>query len=193
MEKDPNYGRPREPGDDTDAVDGADDTRDTVPPPEYEMNPKAEETRDLGYAEDTVSVASEHPPGELSTQDERTWSILSHVSVLAWPLTGFLPIAPLVVWLLYKDRSPRIGFHALQSLWYQVAWLALGTIGGFLATIFTLLTFGIGGLVVAPLAAILGLVPFAHQLYAAYKVSQGVDYRYPFIADKLDGGEQKTL
>jgi uncharacterized Tic20 family protein len=128
------------------------------------------------------------PSGTLSPQDERTWSMLSHLSVLLWPVTGFLPVAPLIIWLVYKDRSPRVGFHALQSLWYQVAWLVLGTVGGFVAVLFTLITFGLGVFVVAPLAVILGLVPFVHQLYAAYKVYGGEDYRYPFIADRIDGG-----
>jgi uncharacterized Tic20 family protein len=159
----------------------------TASPPQDAADKPTEET------EGSVPATSDPIPGELSTQDERTWSILSHVSVLAWPLTGFLPIAPLIVWLLYKDRSPRIGFHALQSLWYQVAWLVLGTVGGFLATVFTLVTLGLGIFVVAPLAAVLGLVPFVHQLYAAYKVNQGIDYRYPFIADKIDGGDRRTL
>jgi hypothetical protein len=36
-------------------------------------------------------------------------------------------------------------------------------------------------------------VPFVHGCYAAYKVSQGVDYRYPFIADRLDGGRQRVV
>lgn len=164
---DPNYGRRPEPGD------------------ELEVSTRENE-RDATPAQSPYQAAG----GELSPQDERTWSILSHVSVLAWPLTGFLPVAPLIVWLVYKDRSPRVGFHALQSLWYQVAWLVLGTIGGFLGTVFTLLTLGIGIIVVAPLALVLGLVPFVHQLYAAYKVSQGEDYRYPAIADRIDGGQR---
>lgn len=178
MVRDPNYGRAREPGDEMEtAISPSDDGTESLP----------EETRGA------ASPVSGSIPGELSVQDERTWSILSHVSVLAWPLTGFLPIAPLIVWLFYKDRSPRIGFHALQSLWYQVAWFVLGTVGGFLATVFTLLTLGLGIVVVAPLAAVLALVPFAHQLYAAYKVSQGVDYRYPFIADRIDGSHRRAL
>lgn len=180
MQKDPNYGRSQEPGD--------------------EMETSGEPLVESPAAEDehagTIggSLPSETAfGGDLSPQDERTWSILSHVSVLAWPITGLLPVAPLVLWLLYKDRSPRVGFHALQSMWYQVAWLVLGTVGGFLGTLFTVLTLGLGVFVVAPLALVLGLVPFVHQLYAAYKVSQGIDYRYPFIADRIDGGNQQTL
>lgn len=156
MQREPNYGRSREPGDSMD---------------------------------ETAAVPAEGRSGgeRLSPQDERTWSILSHASVLVWPVTGLLPVAPLIVWLLYKDRSPRVGFHALQSLWYQTAWLALGTVGGFLATVLTVLTFGIALFLIVPLALIVLLVPFAHQLYAAYMVAQGVDYRYPFIADRIDG------
>lgn len=166
MAQDPNYGRSPEPGDDLETPER--DPEHSVP-------------------------ATSGAPGELSTQDERTWSILSHVSVLAWPLTGFLPVVPLVMWLLYRDRSPRIGFHALQSMWYQVSWFALGIVGGFLGTLFTLLTLGLGIFVVAPLGAVLGLIPFVHQLYAAYKVSQGIEYRYPFIADRIDGGDRRAL
>jgi uncharacterized Tic20 family protein len=162
--EDSNHGRRREPGDELEVP-----TRENEQPSPYRR-----------------------PGGELSPQDERTWCILSHASVLAWPLTGFLPVAPLILWLIYRDRSPRVGFHALQSLWYQVAWLVLATIGGFLGTVFTLLTLGIGLIVVAPLAVVLGLAPFVHQLYAAYKVGQGEDYRYPVIADRIDGG-RRTL
>jgi uncharacterized protein len=129
----------------------------------------------------------------MSPQDERTWSIIAHLSILVWPITGFLPVAPLIIWLVYKDRSSRVGFHALQSLWYQVAWLVLGTVAGFFAMIFVVLTLGFGLLVVLPLALVLCLIPFAHGCYAGYRVSQGVDYRYPYIADKIDGGARRTL
>jgi uncharacterized Tic20 family protein len=137
---------------------------------------------------------AEGPTGStMSPQDERTWSIVAHLSVLVWPITGFLPVAPLIIWLVYKDRSRRVGFHSLQSLWYQVAWLVLGMVVGFLATIFVVLTLGFGIILVLPLALLLGLIPFVHGCYAAYKVSQGVDYRYPFIADRIDGGARRTL
>lgn len=123
----------------------------------------------------------------VSPQDERIWAALSHVSILVWPATGLLPIAPLIIWLIYKDRSPQIEFHALQSLWYQLAWLAIATIGGILGTLFSIITLGLGVFLVIPLAAIIGLVPFAHSLYAAYRVYTGADFRYPYIADRVEG------
>ena len=131
---------------------------------------------------------TQEPPGEpISPQDERTWSAFSHASILVWPATGLLPIAPLIIWLVHRDRSARVGFHALQSLWYQLAWLAIATVGGILGTLFSIVTLGLGIFLVIPLAAIIGLIPFAHSLYAAYRVYTGADFRYPYIADRMEG------
>jgi hypothetical protein len=124
------------------------------------------------------------PPGAtMSPQDERTWSILAHLSVLAWPVAGFLPVAPLLIWMVYKDRSPRVGFHALQSLWYQVAWTVILAVGWTVAGILTVVLIGF---LLFPVMIVATVVPFVHMGYAAYKVSQGLDYRYHFIADMID-------
>src|SRR3712207_8899786 len=68
--------------------------------------------------------------GGMSAQDERTWSMIAHLSVLLSLVTGIGgPIAALVIWLVYKDNSQRVAFHALQSLWYQVAWAVILFVG----------------------------------------------------------------
>ena len=123
--------------------------------------------------------------GGMSAQDERTWSMIAHLSVLLSLVTGIGgPIAALVIWLVYKDRSQRVAFHALQSLWYQVAWAVILLVGW---SITFILMFVLVGFLLVPVMAIASLVPFVHQCYAAYKVYQGVDYRYPVIADMVDG------
>lgn len=122
--------------------------------------------------------------GGMSAQDERTWSMLSHLSVLLSLVTGIGgPIAALVIWLVYKDRSQRVAFHALQSLWYQVAWIVILSVGWMLTGILSLIFIG---LLLIPVMLIATIVPIVHQCYAAYKVNQGVDYRYPIIADMID-------
>lgn len=124
------------------------------------------------------------PTGGMSAQDERTWSMLSHLSILLNLVTGIGgPIAALVIWLVYKDRSQRVAFHALQSLWYQVAWIAIIFAYTIASTILTIVIIGIFMFFLLPLIA---LIPIVHQCYAAYKVNQGVDYRYPVIADMVD-------
>ena len=119
-----------------------------------------------------------------SPQDENTWSILAHLSVFLNILTGFLgPVAALVIWLMYKDRSPRVAFHALQSLWYQVAWMVILVVGWTVAGILTIVLIGF---LLFPVMIVLTVVPFVHMGYAAYKVNRGIDYRYPLVSDMID-------
>jgi uncharacterized protein len=129
------------------------------------------------------------PAGQMGARDERTWSVLAHLSVLA-ALVGLMPLGALIIWLVYKDRSARVGFHALQALWYQIAWLVILVVGWFIALLLSLMLIGF---LLLPVMLVASLVPFVHGCYAAYKVSQGEDYRYPFIADKIDGGARRTL
>jgi uncharacterized protein len=43
------------------------------------------------------------------------------------------------------------------------------------------------GFVLIPVMAIVSVVPFVHAGYAAYRVSKGEEYRYPFVADLGEG------
>ena len=53
----------------------------------------------------------------MGTQEERTWSVLAHLSIFLNLVTGFLgPVAALVIWLVHRDRSSRVAFQALQSM-----------------------------------------------------------------------------
>jgi uncharacterized Tic20 family protein len=136
--------------------------------------------------EQNYGVLKEPGPKEavMSTQEERTWSVLAHLSVFLNLLTGFLgPVVALVIWLVYRDRSPRVAFHALQSMWYQVAWLVVLGIGWAFTGLLMLILIGF---LLVPVMAVLTIVPFANAAYAAYQVSRGVDYRYPFIADLIE-------
>jgi uncharacterized protein len=120
----------------------------------------------------------------MSVQEEKSLSVLAHLSVFLNLFTGFLgPIVALVIWLVYRDRSQKVAFHALQSMWYQVAWLVLLGIGWAFTGLLMLVLIGF---LLVPVMALLTLVPFANAAYAAYKVGQGVDYRYPFVADLME-------
>jgi len=162
MQQDPNYGRPEEPQSPGGSPVGG----------------------PIGDTTGTRAVGM----GQMSTQDERTWSMIAHLTVLLDIITGIGgPIAALVIWLVYKDKSQRVAFHALQSLWYQVAWIVILSVGWIITVILSLIFIG---LLLIPVMLILTLVPIIHQCYAAYKVNQGVDYRYPVIADMVDSGRR---
>ena len=131
-------------------------------------------------------VPEDHPGAStqtMSAQDERTWSVIAHASVLL-ALVGLMPFGALLVWLLYKDRSRKVRFHALQALWYQIAWIVILVAYTLVSLILSLVIIGIFMFFLLP---ILALIPLIHGCYAAYQVSQGVDYRYPYIADRIEG------
>jgi uncharacterized Tic20 family protein len=115
----------------------------------------------------------------------------SHFSVFVNLLTGFLgPVVALIIWFVYRDHSERVSFHALQSGLYHLAWVVILAIGW---TITGLLTLIIIGLLLIPVMIVLSVVPFVHMAYAAYKVNQGVDYRYPLVADLIGGTAGEVL
>jgi uncharacterized Tic20 family protein len=142
---------------------------------------------DDGIAEDAVvedDIAEERGPVTMTTQEERTWSVLAHLSIYLNLVTGFLgPVAALFIWLVYRDRSRKVAFQALQSMWYQVAWIVILLSGW---TVTGLLMLVLIGFLLVPVMALITVVPFVHSAYAAYRVSKDGDYRYPLIADMIE-------
>ena len=131
--------------------------------------------------QEEYGIAQEREPELMGAQEERSWSVVAHLSIFLNLFTGFLgPVAALVIWLVYRDRSPRVAFNALQAMWYQVAWLVLLGVGWALTGLLTLI---LVGFLLIPVMALATVVPFVHAAYAAYRVSKGDDYRYVFIAD----------
>ena len=134
--------------------------------------------------EHNYGVVGEHETPAMGAQDERTWSALAHLSIFLNLVTGFLgPVAALGVWLVYRDRSSKVAFQALQSMWYQIAWLVVLVAGW---TITGILTIVLIGFLLMPAMALLSVVPFVHGAYAAYRVNRDGEYRYPFIADMIE-------
>ena len=130
-------------------------------------------------------VAGERGTVTMGTQEERTWSVLAHLSIFLNLVTGFLgPVAALVIWLVYRDRSSRVALQALQSMWYQVAWLVILFAGWAMTTLLMLVLIGF---LLVPVMALITIVPFVHGAYAAYRVSKDGEYRYPLIADLIEG------
>jgi len=79
----------------------------------------------------------ESPPGALAeiSQDERTLALLAHLSVLVLAIIG-----PLIIFLVKKDESEYVAFHALQALVYQaVTMVVVMTV----MTVVLLVTFGL--------------------------------------------------
>ncbi len=110
------------------------------------------------------------PTVRRSTEDDtRTWSILLHVSQFAWfiPMGGLL--APLVIWLVQKERLPGLTPHfyavmnwALSAIIYAICCIPL---------VFILIGF-------IPLIAI-GVLSLIFPIVGAIKASNGEVWPYP--------------
>jgi hypothetical protein len=132
------------------------------------------------------------PAQPLSPAEERTWSLLAHLSVLLNLVTGFAgPIAALVIYLIYKDRSHKVAYHALQAMIFQLIWWYGGglLIGVMWATVGALSVILIG-IILIPIAILmtllLALLPVGAVVYGiigAIQVNQGQDFKYWLVGN----------
>ena len=114
--------------------------------------------------------------GTMSVRDERTWSVLAHLSTFLNLFTGFLgPVAAFIIWLIHRDRSPTVAHHALRSVFYQTAWLVSIVVGW---TVTGLLMAVLIGFLLVPVMLLVTLAPFVQASYEAYMAYQGVGRRY---------------
>lgn len=127
-------------------------------------------------------------PTPLSPSDERTWAMLAHLSVLANLVTGFLgPVAALIIYLAYKDRSRYVAYQAMQSFVFQLVWwVGGGALTGVAWAITSVLSVVLIGLICIPIACLITLIPLAALVYGvvgAIQCSQGQDFRYWLVGD----------
>lgn len=188
-----------------------------------------EEVKSMGISEDDFEQeqayvppsgeeAPPHPllggPGETlapENDDERTWAVVAHGSALVTILIGLLtggavclvgPLVPLVIWLVFRERSRFVARHALQATLFQAALMlavvVFGVLGGVIlaaAWAATVALMGVAvGICLIPVALLLTLVyiivilglPVAalvYAVYGAYEVSQGRDFSYWLVGN----------
>ena len=132
------------------------------------------------------------PPQPLSESDERTFAMLAHLSILLNLVTGFLgPVAALVIYFAYKDRSRYVRYHAMQSFVFQLIWwLGAGLLAGITWTISGVLAVILIGCLLMPIALFLSFIPLAALVYGvigAIQTNERQDFRYWLIGDWVRG------
>ncbi len=106
----------------------------------------------------------------MSPADERLWGLLAHLSWIAGSIVGISPLGPLVVFLVFKDRSPFLRRHALEALNF---WITV-FIGLAISLVLMLIIVGFVTFAVISVAALV------LSIIAALAANRGEEYRYPF-------------
>jgi len=110
--------------------------------------------------------------------EARTWAMLAHIiaavaSVMSAGTIAF--VAPLVIWLLYKDRSALVAYHGKQNLNLQITTLVFGAA----AVILGLVTVGFGFIITLPLWGLYALYALIISIVAGVKAYNGEYYQIP--------------
>jgi uncharacterized protein len=117
-------------------------------------------------------------PAPMLESEARTWAMLAHIVAAAASLmsAGTIAfVAPLIIWLLYKDRSALVAYHGKQNLNLQITALVFGA--G--AVVLGVVTLGIGFLITLPLWGLYALYAFVISIVAGVKAYNGEYYRIP--------------
>ncbi|MEL6346984.1 MAG: DUF4870 domain-containing protein [Myxococcota bacterium] len=91
--------------------------------------------------------------GGQTRSDERTLAMIAHIAGLFAPIIGAA-----IIWVIQKDRSAYVGYHALQAILFQL-----------IATVLAGATFGVG------------LLLFILPIVWAVKANNGEWAGYPLI------------
>ncbi|RMI14208.1 DUF4870 domain-containing protein [Cellulomonas triticagri] len=112
-----------------------------------------------------MSYAPQPPaagPTPLRPDEERTWSLLSHLGGIIF---GFIP--SLVIWLVFKGRGPFLEDQAKEALNFQIT-VTIAAIVGFVISF-----------IIPPIGLLVWLANIVFCILAAVAVNKGTWYRYP--------------
>ena len=96
------------------------------------------------------------------TSDEKTFALLSHLLTFIFPI-----IAPLVIYLIKKDESAFVAYHAKESLNFHIT----------LFIICFILVITVIGIL---LLWFVGIIALVLVIVATIRAGEGKLYRYPF-------------
>ncbi len=143
------------------------------PPPGYQQPPPGYQQPPPGYQQPSPGYGQAPPPSgyrpgapPMRPDEEKLWAIGAHLGPLVLGL-----IAPLVVWLVFKDRSAFLDRTGKEALNMQISYFIYFCVAAF--SILLLI-----GLVLLPVVGIAWLVL---MVVATVKVASFEDYRYPGI------------
>lgn len=121
---------------------------------------------DTSNTDNPPPIVSSEPSDKPADSNDKLWIVLSHLS----PFLGVGFILPLIIWLVKKDSSELVAYHAKEALNFHITVFIY-------AVICWLAMFLLIGFVLLPILALASLVLI---IIAAVKSAGGERYRYPF-------------
>lgn len=119
-------------------------------------------------------------PAPMLERDARTTAMLVHIiaAVAMVVSAGTLAfIVPLVMWLIYRERSALIDHHGRLNLNLQLTTLVV-VVGG---VILGLITIGFGFIITIPLMIIYGIYALVMSIVAGVQANNGEYSRIPLV------------
>lgn len=129
----------------------------------------------VSAVEGSAAVAVTSPSGETGSNTMAT-NLVGALTYVAGFVTGimFLALDP------YKSNS-FVRFHAFQSIFFNVAWIAFWIVWMILSAVLTPLTAGIFGLIALPLMLIFIVAGFGIWIFLMYQAYQQKLFRLPVV------------
>lgn len=118
-------------------------------------------------------------PQPMLESDARMWSMLIHIIAAAALVlsAGFLGfVAPLILWLIFRERSALVDYAGKQNLNLQLTLLVV-SVAAFTIGIATL---GFGFIITGPLWFAYGVYALVASIIAGVKTNGGEYYRIGF-------------
>jgi len=125
--------------------------------------------------ESPAGVVVMPPPGEAGSKTMDT-NVVGALTYLAGFITGiiFLMLDP------YKSNS-FVRFHAFQSIFFNVAWIAFWVVWMIVSAVLTPLTAGVFGLVALPLMLVFAVAGFGIWIFLMYQAYQQKLFELPIV------------
>lgn len=119
-------------------------------------------------------------PAPMTPADETTWSTVAHLSWVAGSFVGLPFLAPVVLFLVLRERGPFVRHHTAEALNLQLSLLVYGLGLAVVGGVLSVLTFGVAVPVFALAGVALVVAGVVLSVIAAVASSRGQWYRYPW-------------
>jgi uncharacterized Tic20 family protein len=111
-----------------------------------------------------------------ATNDERSYALFMHLSLLAHIVLSIIAIAiPIIMWSVKKGESPFLDDHGREAINFQISLMIWSVVFALVSIPLGFLTCGVG-FIVALVPYVLGIVG---MIQAATAANRGEFYRYP--------------